>query len=302
MKARVLLSLGLAALGLGVARPARAAVIYSTIDGLTLIRYSSSNPGAVTVVGDFSGATGFVAGLDFRPANGLLYGFDSGGPQIVTIDPNTAVTTFVSNPSPAADPLYPGIDFNPVPDRLRVVATNNQNLRINVDTGATIEDGTLEYAAGDPNFGVDPSVNEVAYTNSFGPSPRTPPPGTQLYYIDFGLDILATTSNPNAGILNTVGPLGVDAQLPTGFDILSDSSTGTNVAFASLTVDGQAGLYRIDLATGAATFVGDIGVTPTFGLFGLAAQPLSVPEPASLALLGLGAVGAAVGRRLRRKA
>ena len=37
-----------------------------------------------------------------------------------------------------------GVDFNPVPDRLRVVSNTGQNLRINVDTGATTTDTDAE--------------------------------------------------------------------------------------------------------------------------------------------------------------
>ena len=38
------------------------------------------------------------------------------------------------------------MDFNPVPDRLRVVSDTGQSLRINVDTGAVITDTALNPA------------------------------------------------------------------------------------------------------------------------------------------------------------
>ncbi len=40
-----------------------------------------------------------------------------------------------------------GIDFNPLADRLRVVSDTGQNLRIDVDSGATITDTALTAAA-----------------------------------------------------------------------------------------------------------------------------------------------------------
>jgi hypothetical protein len=49
---------------------------------------------------------------------------------------------------------------------LRLVNAVDQNLRINVDSGATTVDSALAYAAADPNFGVNPVVTEVAYINN----------------------------------------------------------------------------------------------------------------------------------------
>jgi hypothetical protein len=75
-----------------------------------------------------------------------------------------------------------------------------------------------------------------------------------LYDIDSTLDVLVIQNQPNAGILNTVGNLGVNTTDEVGFDI----SQGTGVAYASLTIGGSAGLYQISLANGAATLVGAI--------------------------------------------
>ena len=71
-----------------------------------------------------------------------------------------------------------------------------------------------------------------------------------------------TPVSPNAGVLTTIGPLGVDTTSAVGLDI-----GGANQAFASLTVGGVSGLYAIDLATGAATFVGNF--PPFFNVRGL---------------------------------
>jgi hypothetical protein len=53
-----------------------------------------------------------------------------------------------------------------------------------------------------------------AYTNNFAGASVT-----TLYGIDSNLDILATQNPPNAGLLNTVGPLGFNASDLVGFDI-----------------------------------------------------------------------------------
>ena len=69
-----------------------------------------------------------ILGIDVRPANGLLYVLGSGG-RLYTLDPNTGAATLlftlaadsldITSPFTALDGTDFGIDFNPVPDRLR---------------------------------------------------------------------------------------------------------------------------------------------------------------------------------------
>ncbi|NEP15598.1 MAG: DUF4394 domain-containing protein [Leptolyngbya sp. SIO4C1] len=239
-----------------------------------------------------SGVDGTLLGIDFRPANNLLYGVTDTN-KIYTINPVTGAATLQSTLSPLSfnGGQLSGLDFNPAADRLRLVGSNDQNFRINVDTGAIADfdavtpgvqpDGTLIYAAGDVNAGADPNITAAGYTNSFlgAPAGRS----TQLYDIDYVLDTLVLQSPPNDGTLNTVGALGFDFDEKGGFDIFSPSAD-SNTAYA--TSGGL--LYTIDLATGQATSQGAIGSGDT-RLIGLATT--SVPEPASvLALCGLGLV------------
>lgn len=276
-----------------VAPAAHAAIVFSLASsGLQLIRFDSANPGVVTTVGAITGAGSLgLNGLDFRPANGLLYGYSHQTGSVYTVDTNTgaaALVTAISAPTTGANV---GIDFNPVPDRLRIVNAGDQNLRVNLAGGATLVDGTLAYAAGDANVGVNPNVVDAAYTNS-DTSAAT---GTTLYYIDHGTNTLASTSNPNGGVLSTVGALGVDTGSALGFDILTDFAV--NTAFATLSVGGVNGFYGINLQTGAATLLGLVGNTSP--LWGLAVVPgtTSVPEPGSLALVGLAGLAALAVRR-----
>lgn len=271
----------------------RAQTAYALANGgLSLLKFDLAAPANVTVVGNFSGDSLRIDSIDFRPLNGLLYGY-SRGDTIVTINLETAGTTFVSTPTTVSSTNNLGIDFNPVVDRLRLVNGADQSLRINVANGATNVDTPLAYVAGDPSFGINPMINEVAYTNS----DRNPTTLTRLYYIDFGRDALVSTLDPNGGALATVGPLGLNAGELTGFDILSDGF-GENSAFAILSPVGSvASLYRIRLDTGAASAVGNVGLPATSRPFSLAiVQP--VPEPGT-ALFGLALMGVTAIRRRR---
>ena len=274
-----------------LAPSAHAAPVYALANGSgTLVRFDTAMPGSVTSIGALSGATTSLDGLDFRPADGLLYGYSAATAGVYRVDRNTGVTTLVSTSSAPVGRSAVGIDFNPAADRLRVVTADGENRRINIATGMTFSDGTLAYAASDINANAKPRVVEAAYTNN----DNNPATLTTLFYIDNQLDILVRTSAPNAGVLNFVGALGVDADDFLGFDIFTDTA-GLNQAFASLRVGGLQGLYSINLGTGAATLLGAIGMDSLHGL-----AIATVPEPGSLALVA--AAGLAVLTLRRRRA
>ena len=276
-----------------VAPAAHAALVYSLASsGLQLIRFDSASPGVVTAVGAITGAGNLgLNGLDFRPADGQLYGYSHQTGSVYTVNTSTGAATLVTAISVPTTSAPLGIDFNPVPDRMRIVTEGDQNLRVNVAGGATLVDGTLAYAAGDPNFGVNPSIVDAAYTNS----DTNVATGTTLYYIDHNTNTLVSTSNPNGGALSTVGALGVDTGAALGFDILTDLAV--NTAFAALNVGGVNSLYGVNLATGASTLLGVIANTTP--LWGLAVVPgrNAIPEPGSLALVGLAGLAALATRR-----
>ncbi len=139
-----------------------------------------------------------------------------------------------------------------------------QNLRINVDSGATIVDGAINPAG--------PMLGAAGYINSFAGTTTT-----SLYVIDTVSSTLFLQNPPNNGTLVSVGALGVtlDAGGATGFDV--QSTGGQNVAMATLRVGGTTGLYRINLTTGAATLVGAVGGNPT--LIGMTVVGLPVLNP-----------------------
>jgi Domain of unknown function (DUF4394) len=251
---------------------------------------TSFNFGKTDKTQSITGVDGNLIGIDFRPADGQLYGLTDGN-QVYQIDSLTGAATFVSELNvPFQGGKSSGIDFNPTPDRLRVVGSNDQNFRLNVDTGEVADfdantpgiqpDGALSYAPDDVNAGKDPNIVGAAYTQSFAPSPD-PTRKPTLYGIDSNLDILVRQGganfpdnppSPNTGQLFTVGKLGIDFSDDTGFDILS-SPNGRDVAIA--VSDNK--LYRINLETGAARKISTIGDDES-KFFGLAVMGATDPN------------------------
>ncbi|MGC2236749.1 MAG: DUF4394 domain-containing protein [Pyrinomonadaceae bacterium] len=229
---------------------------YAVTTSNNLIRFNTSRPN--TLLGAPTAITGLqtgenILGIDFRPATGQLYALGSTS-RLYTINIFTGAASAVGAAGAfTLNGTAFGFDFNPVPDRIRVVSDTDQNLRLNPNDGTiTGTDTTLQYAAGDPNNAQNPNITAAGYTNSFAGATAT-----TLYDIDTNLDILATQNPPNNGTLNTVGSLGVNVSAVNGFDI----TTGSNSALAALQVQGvtNSGLYSINLTTGAASIIGPIG-------------------------------------------
>jgi hypothetical protein len=204
-----------------------------------------------------------LLGIDFRPANGLLYGLGSTN-RLYAIDPVSGAASQIGS-GQFAVPLTPGaagFDFNPTVDRIRFVTATGQNGRINPDTGALVDfdtltggiqlDRNLVYATGDRNSGNLPVGAGAAYVNNFAGATST-----TLFVIDSNADVLVRQDPPNNGVLNTIGSLGIDASSVLGFDIRSVG--GNETALAAIEVNGISSLYNINLTTGQASIVGQIG-------------------------------------------
>jgi hypothetical protein len=243
------------------------------------------------------GVEGTLIGIDVRPANGQLYGLsDSGklysidiGPYagadpIQTITRNIAQATLVSSLTPTG--LVPGqtvsIDFNPTPDRLRIVGDREVNLRVNVDTGAIADfdaatpgiqlDTPLAYAAGDANFGRNPNIRGIGYTNSFSPSPD-PLRQTTLFGLDTntdslvrqgGLNFPANPPSPNGGQLFTVTQFRdvrgnvIDFGPDTGFDVANAGPINFGYAVTNRPHSNDSQLYILNLDLGAGIDLGRV--------------------------------------------
>ncbi len=243
-------------------------------DSNLLYMVDRETPGAVlseiAVTGLDMGET--LLGIDVRPATGELYGLGSNG-RLYVIELRTGVAVPVGTGfATALSGTAFGFDFNPTVDRIRIISNSGQNLRAHPTTGAVVfVDGTLAFASTDVNAGTLPQAAGAAYTNSFAGTTST-----TLYDLDSNLDILVTQIPPNSGVLNTIGSLGMDIDAVLGFDIVAAG----NVALAAVRPAGipaaTSTLVSIDLATGAATSLGNFSLSgPVRGLAVLAVSGVS---------------------------
>ncbi|HEV7348836.1 DUF4394 domain-containing protein [Telluribacter sp.] len=205
----------------------------------------------LTITGLQSGE--LLLGIDFRPATGQLYGIGNSSRLYHINLQSGAATALGTGPfTPAFSGTVAGFDFNPTVDRIRLVSTTTQNLRLHPETGAVAAtDGNL-------NGFANPMVGAVAYTNSFAGTTST-----QLFDIDPTTDKLYLQDPPNAGGLKEVGPLGLNITAVGGFDI---APTGT-FGIASVQFQGGWELNSVDLSTGRLQKLGNL---PSGTIIGLA--------------------------------
>lgn len=252
------------------------------LSGTNLISFDTQNPNYIRTIYPITGVTAgqTIVGMDFRPANAMLYalGYNSitNDAQLYTIVTTTGVATAVS-----ATPMQlmlgatnVGFDFNPTVDRIRVVSNNDANYRLNPITGVVAAtDSMLNFTTGDINFGVNPNAGSIAYSNSYNGATTT-----TLYNYDEALNVLTTQTPPNNGKLNTVGSSGImvnSTDATIDMDIYYDGTTMTNTAYVAANVNTETidRLYTLNTTTGATTPVGKIG-------FGVAVKDIAIETAA----------------------
>jgi uncharacterized protein DUF4394 len=253
-------------------------IIYGLVPANTLIRFSSASPGTINQTLPITGllpGTSLVA-IDFRPKTAQLYGIGITGTassaygRVYDINPATGAAALVgSSPfstSLAAGASY-GMDFNPLVDRIRLVNNLDINLRVNPSTGLLAAvDVSLHKVSGNP------LVVALAYNrNLLGTGSST------LYGIDIEsaqaqlVMVGGPNGNPsaNGGVVSQVGPLGLTTQFPPNIGL--DINT-TGAAFASFRANSVFGLYSINLGSGGATLIGNIGTGAT-AIIDIAVKP-----------------------------
>jgi hypothetical protein len=213
-----------------------------------------------------------LVGIDYRVARGVLYALAQTG-RLYTLDvPSGALRPVGEVPPPLAlRGAAFGFDFNPAADRIRVVSSSGQNLRLHPDTGALVDgdaaaggvqpDPALRYAWSDRHAGRSPDIVAAAYT--YHPKDDKL---TTNYAIDRALGMLVMQGSregttpvvsPNTGQLRAVGPLGLGPLADAAFDIADVGSAALLAARAA--ADAPTRLYSLDLETGRATLLGVVG-------------------------------------------
>jgi len=258
--------------------PAANSSLFAVVNGTQLATFSRNNPGTTGQVAIAGLGSDTLVDIDFRPSTGdetatpvvpsLLYGLGASGTVYLIMNPMGGTPTAVAQTTLAVamtggpvtlNGTAFGIDFNPVPDRLRIVSDTNQNLRVNVVSGVTNVDGNINLPAAPA-----PVVTAAAYSNNFAGAT-----GTTLYDLDLSTNSsLMIQELPNDGTLNQVGRL--DPIFPFTTNASFDIAGGANgLSYAVLqrvrtinnvaAPDTQSTLYRVNLLTGAATAIGPIG-------------------------------------------
>lgn len=277
---------------MALAGSASAELAYGVTAQGRLVSFDTASPGTLLTGVGISGLASneSILGIDLRPNDGMVYALGSFNNHY-RLNLTTGSATLVGALSQSLNGSTFGYDFNPTgPVALRIVSNTDFNYRMPTpgSNGTIIRDTDLAYVMGDAAFGVNPNITQVAYTNNV--------PGatsTVLYGIDSGRDTLVRFGSANAGTLNTVGALGMswdpNVNVLGGFDI----SGSSGVAYAALqTVNtSETTLYTINLMTGAATNVGNIGGGETLTAFTI------VPTPGAAAVFA--AAGLAALRRRR---
>jgi hypothetical protein len=259
--------------------PPHSKLVYAVAAG-NLITFKSDAPGTILSIVAVTnlGASESIVGMDFRPATGQLYAVGSLS-RLYTINLTTGAATQVgSDGAFTLSGTKFGVDFNPVPDRIRVVSDLDQNLRLNPNDGTlSATDGTLAYAAGDANQGTNPQVGAGGYINSYAGATST-----TLYVLDYSLNALLIQNPPNSGTLNTAATIPLDF-LGEGLDldVSSDQGTATNTAYLSAnTTTNTSVFYRLNLTTGSLATLGNIG-----GGFPVSAMAVYLPPPPAVKLV-----------------
>lgn len=244
-----------AAMALAVPASAGAAdyKFFGTTSGGLLVEFNKDSAGTIASRKPITGLPPGVSlvGIDFRPRTSELMGVGTDSRIYEISTASGFAYPLAANPfGTTLSGDFFGVDFNPTPDRIRLVSNAEQNLRLNpgMPTMSTA-DGPITRASDDPN------IVHVAYQqSSFSQTQPTTP--SKIFYIDSTVDTLYSAPDPNNPNLSEAKPLTQDVGERGGFDIVGS----TNIGFVSRGAGSDATqLLRVNLVSGQATPLSRIG-------------------------------------------
>ncbi len=202
-----------------------------------------------------------ILSIDFRPVTGELYGVSNLN-RLYIIDKSTGAAKAVSSTAftPALSGTTVSLDFNPTVDKIRIVTSSGQNLRLNPETGQVIST--------DANV-TSTTISGIAYSNN-----KAGATSTVLYDLDPVARKLYRQDPPDNGTLVAVGNLDLSLGDNVSFDISPDNSN----ALAVGKVGDSTKLFTINLSSGRATVVGKF-------ILGTSIKSIAIPtDPAAYAI------------------
>jgi len=229
---------------------------YLLRNGSFLDRYSTvgldNDPTTISITGL---GTVKILAIDFRPKTNQLFGLGNNntlylidatsGAAIVAPALFTTVTKLppvdatVARIPVTLDGSMFGFDFNPMADRLRIISNTGQSLRINVETGFTIIDGSINPQPA--------SITSAAYDDN----DTDPATATELYVLDMQSKKFFEVDPPNDGKLIEEGPTKLDLKGEGGLDIAPRrSGVTTDIGLGIYQLDSKSTLFRIDVDNG----------------------------------------------------
>lgn len=244
-----------------------------TAYGLTsvgkVIQFTTRKPtsikNTVTVSGLASGQG--LAAMAYRPSTDALYCITSDG-FLCTLNPSSGAaavvgtvpfTQLLGSGGNSVRLSNPVISFDPVVDELRVISTD-YNLRVNPDTGALIQKATkIAFDGNDTNNGKTPQLAGIVYRN-----PAAGSATATLFALDsttgsllrIGDKDTGAAASADGGDLRTVGSAKLTFSTNGGFAI---ERVNSNVYAVLQPAGSGAALYTVDLDTGVASQIGNIG-------------------------------------------
>jgi Domain of unknown function (DUF4394) len=244
----------------------------------SIVSFNPETPGTLLTNRGDVGTSDSARAIEFDPTSGSLYAMYQTSTTTYQLRRINLITGHVSDLSifgtlttPAsASGIGVGMAYDPLQHGFRVITAAGNNLSINL---ATARSGSVyspvAYPSGDTGFGITPYIEHIAYTNAV-PSAST----TTLYGIDTQRNVLVrigTAGSPYSAQVYTVGTtaLGINPTDYGGFVI----DPATNVGYAAMTVGGAPRLYQINLTSGIASLLGQIGTSATARVEGLAVAP-----------------------------